>query len=620
MIGDQRKKEGNRMCGIAGWIDWTRNLSEQQPILKKMTDRIIHRGPDADGFWFSERAAFGHRRLIVIDPEGGLQPMLYQDGEYTIALTYNGELYNYKELRKKLIEKGHHFQTNSDTEVLLHAYLEWKEDCVKHFNGIFAFGIWDERRQQLMLGRDHLGVKPLFYTVQGSAIIFGSELKVLLSHPLVKTEVDREGLAEVFALGPMRTPGNAVFKNVKEVRAGHYMTFTANRVKTERYWKLESKEHTDDVDTTVQTIRSILEDTVKRQLLSDRPLVTMLSGGLDSSGLTAMAGAEYRRNGKTLHTYSIDFVNNEKDFEQDFLRRDLDEPWVKRVSEHVGTNHHSIVLGADKLVENLLVPMRARDLPGVGELETSLYLLFKEMKKNATVALSGESADEVFSGYPWFYQDQFLNANVFPWNVNLGYFSSILSEDLKESIQPELYQKQRFLEALSEVPFLEGEEDLQAKQRQMSYMFITRFLPFMLDRKDRSSMMTGFEVRVPFCDYRLVEYLWNVPFELKSIDNIEKGILRRAFEGYLPDDVRNRRKSAYPSNKDAAYLKGVSNWMVDVLNDPNSPILPMINKERVRTIADGNDKTINGTEARGLIDYLLQVNYWLKEYDISVRI
>ncbi|MGC4378692.1 asparagine synthase (glutamine-hydrolyzing) [Fictibacillus sp. Mic-4] len=608
------------MCGIAGWIDWTRNLSEQQPILKKMTDRIIHRGPDADGFWFSERAAFGHRRLIVIDPEGGLQPMLYQDGEYTIALTYNGELYNYKELRKKLIEKGHHFQTNSDTEVLLHAYLEWKEDCVKHFNGIFAFGIWDERRQQLMLGRDHLGVKPLFYTVQGSAIIFGSELKVLLSHPLVKTEVDREGLAEVFALGPMRTPGNGVFKNVKEVRAGHYMTFTANRVKTERYWKLESKEHTDDVDTTVQTIRSILEDTVKRQLLSDRPLVTMLSGGLDSSGLTAMAGAEYRRNGKTLHTYSIDFVNNEKDFEQDFLRRDLDEPWVKRVSEHVGTNHHSIVLGADKLVENLLVPMRARDLPGVGELETSLYLLFKEMKKNATVALSGESADEVFSGYPWFYQDQFLNANVFPWNVNLGYFSSILSEDLKESIQPELYQKQRFLEALSEVPFLEGEEDLQAKQRQMSYMFITRFLPFMLDRKDRSSMMTGFEVRVPFCDYRLVEYLWNVPFELKSIDNIEKGILRRAFEGYLPDDVRNRRKSAYPSTKDAAYLKGVSNWMVDVLNDPNSPILPMINKERVRTIADGNDKTINGTEARGLIDYLLQVNYWLKEYDISVRI
>lgn len=606
------------MCGIAGWVDWTRNLSDQKPVLKKMTDSITHRGPDADGFWFSEQAAFGHRRLIVIDPEGGRQPMLYEQDGHTLALTYNGELYNYRELRAELQDKGHIFQTASDTEVLLHAYLEWQEDCVTHFNGIFAFGIWDGRRKQLMLGRDHLGVKPLFYVQQGNAIIFGSEIKVLLSHPLVEAEVDTEGLAEVFALGPMRTPGNGVFKNINEVRAGHFMTVNAEEVKTEQYWKLKSKKHTDDVETTVKTIRSLLEDTVKRQLISDRPLVTMLSGGLDSSGLTAMAGEDYKGQGKTLHTYSIDFVNDEKDFEQDFLRRDRDEPWVQRVSEYVGTEHHSYVLGADQLVENLLVPMRARDLPGVGELETSLYLLFKEMKKDATVALSGESADEVFSGYPWFHQEEFLNADVFPWNINLRFFSSILSDEFKAKIQPEHYQKARFNDALEEVPFLDGESDLEAKQRQMSYMFITRFLPFMLDRKDRSSMMTGFEVRVPFCDYRLVEYLWNVPFEMKSIDNIEKGILRRAFEGYLPDDVRNRKKSAYPSTKDAAYLEGISKWMLKVLDDPESPILPMIDVDRVQTIAEGKSEKITGTAARSLIDYLLQINYWLKDYDIRV--
>lgn len=606
------------MCGIAGWVDWTRNLSDQKPVLKKMTDSITHRGPDADGFWFSEQAAFGHRRLIVIDPEGGRQPMLYEQDGHTLALTYNGELYNYRELRAELQDKGHIFQTASDTEVLLHAYLEWQEDCVTHFNGIFAFGIWDGRRKQLMLGRDHLGVKPLFYVQQGNAIIFGSEIKVLLSHPLVEAEVDTEGLAEVFALGPMRTPGNGVFKNINEVRAGHFMTVNAEEVKTEQYWKLKSKKHTDDVETTVKTIRSLLEDTVKRQLISDRPLVTMLSGGLDSSGLTAMAGEDYKGQGKTLHTYSIDFVNDEKDFEQDFLRRDRDEPWVQRVSEYVGTEHHSYVLGADQLVENLLVPMRARDLPGVGELETSLYLLFKEMKKDATVALSGESADEVFSGYPWFHQEEFLNADVFPWNINLRFFSSILSDEFKAKIQPEHYQKARFNDALEEVPFLDGESELVAKQRQMSYMFITRFLPFMLDRKDRSSMMTGFEVRVPFCDYRLVEYLWNVPFEMKSIDNIEKGILRRAFEGYLPDDVRNRKKSAYPSTKDAAYLEGISKWMLKVLDDPESPILPMIDVDRVQTIAEGKSEKITGTAARSLIDYLLQINYWLKDYDIRV--
>ncbi|HDR7696190.1 TPA: asparagine synthase (glutamine-hydrolyzing), partial [Bacillus thuringiensis] len=582
---------------------------------------IIHRGPDAEGHWFSKRAALGHRRLIVIDPEGGLQPMLYKDGNNTIGLTFNGEIYNYQELRKELEEKGHEFQTKSDTEVLLHAYLEWQEDCVQHLNGIFAFGIWDERFGKLMLGRDHLGVKPLFFAQRGSAVLFGSELKVLLSHPLVDAEVDKEGLSEIFCLGPTRTPGHAIFKDIHEVRAGHYMTFTSNGSNTTQYWKLESKKHVDDIDTTVETIRSILQDTVKRQLIADKPVVSMLSGGLDSSGLTGLtglAGNEFGNKGERLHTYSLNFINDEKDFEQDFLRFDRDEPWVKRVAEYVGTKHHSIELGSDSLIEYLLTPMRARDLPGVGELETSLYLLFKEMKKDATVALSGESADEVFSGYPWFHQEKFLDAEIFPWSVNLWYSTEILSEDFKAKISPGKYQKQKFEDAVAEVPFLEGESDLQMKQRQMSYMFITRFLPFMLERKDRTSMMNGFEVRVPFCDYRLVEYLWNVPFEMKSIDNIEKGILRRAFENVLPEDVRYRKKSAYPSTKDASYLQGISDWMLHVLNNPESPILPLINVERVRAIAEGKDEVISGNDARGIIDYLLQVNGWLQEYNIKL--
>ncbi|KEK23991.1 asparagine synthase (glutamine-hydrolyzing) [Bacillus gaemokensis] len=606
------------MCGIAGWVDWSMDLSNQKETLKNMTDAIVHRGPDAEGFWFSERAALGHRRLIVIDPEGGLQPMLYKEGIATIALTFNGEIYNYQELRIELEEKGHVFQTKSDTEVLLHAYLEWHEDCVQHLNGIFAFGIWDERLQRLMLGRDHLGVKPLFFAQRGDAILFGSELKVLLSHPLVKAEVDTEGLAEIFCLGPMRTPGHAIFKDIHEVRGGHYMLFTSNKTKTIQYWTLKSKTHTDDLDTTVETIRSILQDTVKRQLVADRPVVSMLSGGLDSSGLTSLAGNEFIRNRKTLHTYSLTFTNEEQDFKEDFLRRDRDEPWVKRVAEHVGTKHHSIELGSEKLMKNLLIPMRARDLPGVGELETSLYLLFKEMKKDATVALSGESADEVFSGYPWFHQEQFLNAEIFPWLVNYSSIADILSEDLKAKINPNRYQKQRFQEAVHEIPFLEGENDLQTKQRKMSYMFITRFLPFMLERKDRTSMMTGFEVRVPFCDYRLVEYLWNVPFDMKSIDNIEKGILRRAFQPVLPEDVCYRKKSAYPSTKDDTYLQGISDWMLNVLNDATSPILPLINVEKLRAIAKGKDEVIFGNEARGLIDYLLQLNSWLQEYQIKI--
>ncbi len=614
----ERRRIG--MCGIAGWIDWSNDLSKEKEILKKMTDAIKHRGPDSEGHWLSNHAALGHRRLIVIDPDGGAQPMLFKDGDKQIALTYNGELYNYKELRNELTNKGHHFHTESDTEVLLHAYLEWDEECIRHFNGIFAFGIWDERKERFMLGRDHLGVKPLFYAQRDGRILFGSEIKALLAHPDVHAEIDAGGLSEVFGLGPMRTPGNAIFKDIEEVRAGHYMTFTKEDVNKVQYWVLESKVHSDDVETTVKTIRELLEDTVKRQLIADKPLVSMLSGGLDSSGLTAIAGSEFKKEGKLLPTFSIDFVNNESDFKEDFLRRDLDEPWVKRVSEHVGTKHTSVVFPAEKLVDNLLTPMRARDLPGVGEIETSLYLLFKEMKKDATVALSGESADEVFSGYPWFHQQEYLDADVFPWLLNIGKISGVLKEEIQEKLNIHEYQKQRFEEALEELPILEGESDVEAKQRQMSYMFITRFLPFMLDRKDRASMMTGFEVRVPFCDYRLVEYLWNIPFEMKNIDDIEKGILRRAFKGYLPDDVRNRRKSAYPSTKDDAYLDGVRKWMLEILDDSNAPLRSLINENVVREIAEGKNNSIPDSSAKGLLDYLIQVNAWLDEYQINVNI
>lgn len=608
------------MCGIAGWVDWSQDLFEERSVLTEMTRSIAHRGPDAEGFWLSKRAAFGHRRLIVIDPEGGKQPMLYRDGGQTIALTYNGELYNYRELRRELEGMGHRFETYSDTEVLLHSYVEWKEDCVKHFNGIYAFGIWDEQRGQLMLGRDHLGVKPLFFARRGSAVIFGSEIKVLLAHPLVEAVVDREGLAELFGMGAMRTPGQGVFKDVEEVKGGHYVTFTAEGSRNIRYWNLVSRKHKDDTETTVRTIRSLLEDTVERQLIADKPVVCMLSGGLDSSGLTALAGQNFREQGKKLHTYSIDFVNNDRDFEQDFMRRDKDEPWVRRVSEHVGTEHHSVVFGPDKLIEHLLEPMRARDLPSVGEIETSLYLLFTEMKKDATVALSGESADEVFSGYPWFYEETYLNAEIFPWLLNFGYTSGVLKAEVRDRLLLEAYRKRRFQEAVGEIPFLEGEAELERKQRQMSYLFIMRFLPYMLDRKDRASMMTGFEVRVPFCDYRLVEYLWNVPFELKSIGHIEKGILRRAFEGVLPDDVRNRRKSAYPSTKDKAYLDLISRWMLDILDDPNAPIHALIDTGKVRLIAEGKSTVESGTDARAILDYLVQVNCWLKEYGVKLEL
>lgn len=288
------------MCGIVGWIDWQENLTQRGSLMEQMADTLCHRGPDARGQWLSPHAALAHRRLIVIDPQSGGQPMSYQEGERSYTITYNGEIYNFRELRRELESYGHTFRTQSDTEVILHAYAEWGEACVQRLNGIFAFGLWDEQKQQLLLARDHLGVKPLYYAQRGSTILFGSELKVLLSHPLIKAEVDARGLAEILTFS--RVPGSGIYRDVYELRPGHMLLCRQSGLQIRRYWSLRSAPHTDDLATTAEYIRTLLEDTVKHQLIADVPVVTLLSGGLDSSGLTAMAACEFQREGKTLHT------------------------------------------------------------------------------------------------------------------------------------------------------------------------------------------------------------------------------------------------------------------------------------------------------------------------------
>jgi asparagine synthase (glutamine-hydrolysing) len=613
------------MCGIVGWFDYEKNLSGQGDIFNKMAETLNHRGPDAKGTWLTNNIGLAHRRLIVIDPEGGKQPMVYRKGGRTIAVTYNGEIYNFIELRKELADNGHDFLSYSDTEVLLHSYIEWGEDCVRHLNGIFAFGLWDEEKKQLMIARDHLGVKPLFYAVRGSSVFFASEQKALLAHPLVKPEVKAEGLLDILTGGSMHTPGFSVFHGISEVRPGHYITFSRDRFeKKVQYWALQSKPHTEDLNTTVDHIRSLLEDTVKRQLISDVPVVCLLSGGLDSSGITAMASREFRQSGKRLETFSVDFEESSRYFVANPLRPSLDEPWVKRVSDYTNTKHQTITVTSGELLDNMLVPMHAHDAPGIGQLETSMYLMFKKIKQNATVALSGESADEVFGGYPWFMSKAPLKAKTFPWLavmkriVDIANRIPYLSKDITKKEKPYDYIKRRYREALAEVPFLKGETPLESKRREIFYMNLTRFLPVLLDRKDRMSMAVGFEVRVPFCDYRLVDYVWNVPWEMKITDNIEKGILRRAFKDVLPDDARNRRKSAYPASAHPDYIAGLRYRFNSILHDPNSPVNSVVNNKLLRTLARIKLPVIPASGMVMMMERLILTDAWLKDYKVAI--
>ena len=379
------------MCGIAGWVDWETNLSEQKSIITKMTEVLQNRGPDASGYWFSDYAVFGHRRLSVVDPEGGGQPMVRKMGNRKFIITYNGELYNTPDLRKALEGRGYSFSTHSDTEVLLTSYIEWGSECVKKFNGIYAFGIWNEADQTLFLARDRLGVKPLFYSHCNNSILFGSEIKSLLAHPYVEPVVGLEGIAEIFFIGPARTPGYGIYKGVSELKPGHCLLFSRKGLDIYKYWALGSYLHKDDLDTTAISIMELFKDSVERQLVADVPVCTFLSGGIDSSAITAIAANAFKKNGLgSLHTYSIDYVGNDQHFTSNAFQPNSDAPWVKRVSDFLGTKHHYITVDTPQLVEALTISLRAKDVPGMADIDSSLYLFCKEVKEEATVALSGE--------------------------------------------------------------------------------------------------------------------------------------------------------------------------------------------------------------------------------------
>ncbi|HEU5431126.1 MAG TPA: asparagine synthase (glutamine-hydrolyzing), partial [Thermomicrobiales bacterium] len=387
------------MCGITGWVDYERDLRRERAAAQAMVDTMACRGPDDEGLWHAEHVALGHRRLAVIDLEGGRQPMVATDDQGVRAvLTYSGEVYNFAELRAELAALGCRFRTRSDTEVVLEAYLAWGEDFVTRLNGMYAFAIWDVARDELSLVRDRMGIKPLYYYPTPHGVVFGSEPKAILANPLVEPVVDADGLRELLTF--VKTPEQAIFRGMAEVRPGQVVRVRREGTDKRRYWALTAREHVDDQATTVRTVRELLDDIVARQLIADVPLCTLLSGGLDSSAITALAAKALREEtGGTVRSFAVDFAGHAERFQPDELRDTPDAPYVADLARHVAADHTDIVLDSDELMDPAAraAVRHARDLPsGTGDMDTSLYLLFRAIRSQSTVALSGESADEVF--------------------------------------------------------------------------------------------------------------------------------------------------------------------------------------------------------------------------------
>ncbi|WP_225414024.1 asparagine synthase (glutamine-hydrolyzing) [Stigmatella hybrida] len=605
------------MCGIAGWIDFDRNLTRERAIAEGLTRTLHSRGPDDSGLWLDSHAALGHRRLSIIDLEGGRQPMTAEENGQTVAvLVYTGEVYNFRELKTELVSLGHSFRTQSDTEVVLEAYRQWGPTFPERLNGMFAFALWDARKQTLLLVRDRLGIKPLYYLPTPQGVLFGSEPKAILAHPGVRAEVDEDGLRELLAF--TKTPGEAIFRGMREVRPGHVVTVTRGGLRERAYWKLEARPHTDDLKTTVRTIRELLEDIVSRQLIADVPLCTLLSGGLDSSIITALSQRALAAQGAgPVRSFAVDFVNNARDFTPDEVRATPDAPFVQEVAAHVQSHHTDIVLSAGDLAAPHVraAVLHARDLPiSMGDMDPSMYLLFRAIRQHSTVALSGESADEVFGGYSWFHDPQAIAAPTFPWQAAalhlFGSLQDALAPGLRRRLGVKEYIRARYDEALAEVPRLEGETGLERRMREVFYLHLTRFLQILLDRKDRTSMATGLEVRVPFCDHRLVEYLFNVPWAMKTFDGREKSLLRAAAADLLPKSVLERRKSPYPSTKDPEYTRLLHQQFTGLLAKTGAPVKPLLAQE-----PQGNASP----SARPYMEQVLMFNAWLEDYGVKVE-
>lgn len=611
------------MCAIAGEISFGRNVENDMKIFENMKGVMTHRGPDDSNIVTKSHAALIHTRLSVIDPENGAQPMSAIENEKEYIIVYNGELYNTNEIRNELKSYGFKFNTKCDTEVILKSYIKWKDKCVDKFNGIFAFAVWDEKEQKLFIARDRIGVKPFFFSIIGDELIFASEIKAILASRRISPTIDIQSIAEIMLVGPGRTQGYGVFKGIRELPPACCGYFDKNGLATWKYWSLVDKEHEDNLSQTIEKVRFLVTDAIERQLVADVPVCTFLSGGLDSSIISSVADRYFSKKGEKLHTFSVDYVDNDKYFQKSKFQPNSDNEYISIMNEYLNAENHKVILSPKEVADALYTAVEARDLPGMADVDSSMLLLCGQIKKQGTVALSGECADEIFGGYPW-YRDETLRAvDGFPWAQSTAYRYSFLKEEFAQKIDAREYVYSKYKKTVSDTSKLDGTSPLESRMKEMMRLNLDWFMQTLLDRKDRMSMYNSLEVRVPFCDYRIAEYLYNVPWEYKEYNNFEKGLLRKAMEGYLPEKVLWRKKSPYPKTHNPEYLKIVSNLLRNIIDNDQSPVLQFVSRDALeRLLQTNNAQPWYGQlmTTPQTIAYFVQINYWMEKYNIEIDI
>lgn len=615
------------MSGLAGWISDKIDLTKQDKILANMSLSLKERGPDDFGQTITPKTALLYRHHKASN--SACQPLTKTIKGETFTIVFDGEIYNLSELLAELKSFGYKFENVTDDEAVLYAYAQWRQECLGRINGVFALAVWEHNNELLFLARDRLGVKPLFYylydnVLDGKGIIFASEIKALLENPLVDRVIDLEGLRQLFLLGPTRKQGSGVIKNVLELKPAHYMTYHNSQAKINQYWRLEALPHEDNLFMTIEKTRWLMLDAIKCQLIDSAPIACFMSGGLDSSIVVSVAAAVFSSKGRRLNTFSVDYKDNERFFEKNYYQPDSDNKYIAQMRDFVNSVHHTVTLDNEQLGKALIKAAEARDLPGMADIDSSL-LLFCEVirQKNIQIVLSGECADEVFGGYPW-YHEQDYDLNSFPWAKSLDIRTKLVSiPEVKKDAQD--YVAQCVFDTLSKAQTLpqDGEQDKHI--RRMLLLNLEWFGSTLIERKDRMAACAGLAARIPFADYRLVEYSYNMPWKYKAYNGREKGILREAVKDMLPYDIIKRKKSPYPKTFSPVYLNYVKQQVKEIINSPNRAINSIIDKQYVKSLLEFQgdfDKTFYGQLMRlpQLLGYIIQLDYFLESKKLTVRI
>ncbi|MFV0274912.1 MAG: asparagine synthase (glutamine-hydrolyzing) [Bacilli bacterium] len=602
------------MCGLCGYVNYNKDISNYENNVIQMNETLKYRGPDSFGTFFHKNGLLAHRRLSVLDVDNGSQPMSYDD----LTIIYNGEIFNTEELKKDLIEKGYKFNTHCDTEVILKGYHFYKDSILNKLNGMFAFVIFN--KTTCFIARDRFGIKPLFYKLHDNGIIFGSEIKAILKHNEVDAIIDRKGLNELLTLSPSTVVGSGVFKDINSLKPGHFLIHTKDKTTIKQYFKLKSKQHTESFEETTKKVKKILTDAIKIRLNSDVALATFLSGGIDSSIITAIASA----NKNNLTTYSIDYEDNNDYFVSDNYTISQDDYFINIMKNKFNLNHKKIIISIEDLTTFLEEATIARDLPGMADIDSSLLWFSTKIKENHTVCLSGECADEIFFGYPWFYKEELTNLETFPWILNTKERQKLIKDELNIDIESNL--KKYYEKLISEVEYDNKDSNIDKKYRRLMYLNLNNFMTTLLDRKDRMTMRAGLEVRVPFSDYRLIEYLWNVPYIYKNKDGIEKNLLRNAFKDILPIEIFKRKKTPYPKTFNPKYTNMVIEKLKEALEDNSSALHIVFKKDEIQNLIDTKGEKIQnpwfGQLMKGpsLLAYLYQFHIWAKIYNVKFQL